>query len=226
MSSVVCGEGGTGKSLLAAAVARRVVASFPDGVHWVTVGEKAASEDVRRLQADLLAPHPVRRRSAARRQSRQGTARRRARRRRGAAGGGRRVARLARRVPSPRSGRAHAPASCSPRGSSRRCPPAPTRSNWPALPAEQAAAFLARQPLGVPQDPQGLAAVLEAAGGLRLALAVLAATAHVEGGWPGGAQPVAGAVRPVRQGRRGVVGAEGPSSSRSTPWRRRTGAGR
>ena len=49
------GEGGTGKSVMAAAVARRTAASFPDGVHWVTVGEHATSEDVRRIQADLLA---------------------------------------------------------------------------------------------------------------------------------------------------------------------------
>ena len=43
------GEGGTGKSVTAAAVARRIASSFPGGVHWVTVGEHATSEDVRRI---------------------------------------------------------------------------------------------------------------------------------------------------------------------------------
>lgn len=50
----VRGEGGTGKSVLAAAVARRSVDQFPGGIHWITVGEDATSEDVRQLQQDLL----------------------------------------------------------------------------------------------------------------------------------------------------------------------------
>lgn len=48
------GEGGTGKSVLAAAVARRTARLFSGGVHWVTVGERATSEDVRQMQAGLL----------------------------------------------------------------------------------------------------------------------------------------------------------------------------
>ncbi|MBK6668823.1 MAG: hypothetical protein IPG46_03730 [Actinobacteria bacterium] len=49
------GEGGTGKSVLAAAAARALADEFPGGVHWVTIGEHATEEDVRRLQAHLLA---------------------------------------------------------------------------------------------------------------------------------------------------------------------------
>jgi WD40 repeat protein len=48
------GQGGIGKSVLAAAVARdeQVRAYFPDGVYWVTVGERA---DPVAVQVDLLA---------------------------------------------------------------------------------------------------------------------------------------------------------------------------
>ena len=44
------GEGGSGKTTLAAAVARRAADRFPGGVHRVTIGENATTEDVRRLQ--------------------------------------------------------------------------------------------------------------------------------------------------------------------------------
>lgn len=48
------GQGGIGKSVLAAAAAReeRIRRCFPDGVYWVTVGEKA---DVLAVQLELLA---------------------------------------------------------------------------------------------------------------------------------------------------------------------------
>jgi NB-ARC domain/TIR domain len=48
------GQGGIGKSVLAAAVAReeRIRRGFPDGVYWVTLGEKA---DVLAVQLELLA---------------------------------------------------------------------------------------------------------------------------------------------------------------------------
>ena len=48
------GEGGTGKSVLASAVAHEVHSRFAAGVHWVTVGEHATSEDVRQMQQELL----------------------------------------------------------------------------------------------------------------------------------------------------------------------------
>ena len=47
----------------------------------------------------------------------------------------------------------------------------------------EATAFLNGLPIGAPPAAENLAAVLDAAGGLRLALAVLAATASVEGSW-------------------------------------------
>lgn len=51
----LCGEGGTGKTILAACAAQRLVYDFRDGVYWVTVGERATSADVIRLHAELLA---------------------------------------------------------------------------------------------------------------------------------------------------------------------------
>lgn len=47
-------EGGTGKTVLAAAVARLSAAAFDGDVHWITIGERSTREDVRRRQADLL----------------------------------------------------------------------------------------------------------------------------------------------------------------------------
>jgi WD40 repeat protein len=178
----LCGEGGTGKSLLAAAAARRVVESFPDGAHWVTVGEQATSEDVRRLQSDLL----VRTRATADqpRDVNHGKELLAAALDRTAA------VLVVDDVWHPWQSRAFA--ALRPGARSRllfttrfvEALPAGTGTvELARLPVEQATAFLERLPLGLPANPRDLAAVHEAAGGLRLALAVLAATANVEGGW-------------------------------------------
>ncbi|MBL8929984.1 MAG: TIR domain-containing protein [Kineosporiaceae bacterium] len=177
------GEGGTGKSVLAGAVTRRIAGSFPGGAIWVTVGELATSEDVRRLQAQLLErlqhtgvrPQDINH--------------------------GKKL--LAAALPEagvllviddvwhPWQSRAfdvQRPGTRSRILFTTRfveaLPVASVRVELRRLTAAQATTFLAALPLGAPTGPDDLAAVLDAAGGLRLALAVLAATARVEGGWP------------------------------------------
>lgn len=177
------GEGGTGKSVLAAEAAYRTAEWFPDGVHWVTIGERASSEDVRRMQADLLtrvgaaAAHPPRDITNGKELLAD-------------------VLRLRKTllviddVWHPWQARAFDIARSD----------SPTRALFTTRFAEslpdntaiihlvrlgsaEAAAFLQRLPSGVPTEHDELDAVLEAAGGLRLALAVLGATASVEGSW-------------------------------------------
>jgi WD40 repeat protein len=179
----LCGEGGTGKSMLAGAVARRLAGLFPAGVHWVTVGEQASSEDVRRLQAKLL--HRIRPDDNQPRDVNHGKELLAAALR-DAAG-----LLVVDDVWHPWQSRAF---DVLPPGARSRIlfttrfvealPAGSGVVEWGRLPVRQATEFLAQLPLGLPADPDDLTAVLEAAGGLRLALAVLAATAHVEGGWP------------------------------------------
>ena len=177
------GEGGTGKSVLAAAVARQTAHLFSGGAHWVTVGEHATSEDVRRLQAGLVAsfggeperaPQDI------------------------TEGKEMLAAALARRavlivvddVWHPWQARAFDTAR--PGGMTRvlfttrfpeALPAGSATAHMARLGLAEATAFLGRLPSGVPPAMEDLSAVLDAAGGLRLALAVLAATASVEGSW-------------------------------------------
>jgi WD40 repeat protein len=175
------GEGGTGKSVIAAAIARRTAASFRDGVHWVTVGENASSEDVRRIQVDLLTtlgvtlPRPPR-------DYTQGTAML------AAALTDRSALIVVDDVWHPWQTRAFDIA----RGSTRvlfttrfpeSLPDGGAVTHISRLGTQEATAFLNELPAGIPATEEDLAAVLDAAGGLRLALAVLAATATVEGSW-------------------------------------------
>ena len=177
------GEGGTGKSVLAAEVAHRTGGMFPDGVHWLTVGEPATSEDVRRLQARLLdrldsegthAPDNI-------------------------THGKETLAALVRKraalivvddVWHPWQARAFDVG-----GEGQQTRVLITTRFTEALPTgsvtielgrlrpAQATEFLESFAAGVPESTEDLAAVLEAAGGLRLALAVMASTAAVEGSW-------------------------------------------
>jgi WD40 repeat protein len=179
----LCGEGGTGKSMLAGAVARRVAGAFPDGAHWATVGEQASSEDVRRVQAELL--HRLRPDDGQPRDVNHG------KEMLAAALGDTAMLLVVDDVWHPWQSRAFDVLRPGARSrilfTTRFVEALPAGSGiveLDRLPAEQATAFLARLPLGVPADPDDLTAVLDAAGGLRLALAVLAATARVEGGWP------------------------------------------
>ena len=177
------GEGGTGKSVLATAVARHLVDEFPGGVHWVTVGELASSEDVRRLQAELLGSlgasveHPPRDVN----QGKELLA---------AALAGRAALVVVDDVWHPWQGRAFDVVGAD--GAARmlfttRFPDALPAGTLAAevsrLGLPEATAFLREVAGGVPPVDEGLLAVLEVAGGLRLALAVLGATARVEESW-------------------------------------------
>jgi WD40 repeat protein len=173
------GEGGTGKSVTAAAVARRTATSFPDGVYWVTIGELATSEDVRRIQSDLLADlgHALPPRDIADGKDMLK-----------AAVSDRTALIVVDDVWHPWQTRAFDIA----RGSTRvlfttRFPevlPGNCQATQIArLGPREATEFLNGLPIGAPSVADDLAAVLDTAGGLRLALAVLAATASVEGSW-------------------------------------------
>ena len=180
----VQGEGGTGKSVLAVAVAHRTAHLFSGGVHWVTVGERATSEDVRQMQADLLsrlgadlgrAPRDI------------------------TEGREMLMAALAARaallvvddVWHPWHTRAFDVARAG--GQEVRVlfttrfpetlPAGSAATQLARLGRRDAEEFLSRLYGGSPGAPEDLDTVLDAAGGLRLALAVLAATAAVEGSW-------------------------------------------
>ncbi|WP_157546230.1 NB-ARC domain-containing protein [Mycobacterium sp. IS-1742] len=175
------GEGGTGKSVLAAAIARRSAPRFHDGVYWLTVGEFATSEDVRRLQVDLLTSFgggqsPPTDISDGAKQL-------------GEALAGRTALIVIDDVWHPWQARAFATAGVD---HSRllfttrfveALPDGAAVIHVPRLEPDQATLFLEQGPSGVPGDPHDRAAVLDAAGGLRLALAVFAATADAEGSW-------------------------------------------
>ena len=179
------GEGGTGKSVLAAAVARRLEAEFPTGVHWAVVGENATPEDVRQDQIALLASlgvttdRPPRDFNEGREQLAAALAERAA-------------LLIVDDIWEPWHGRAFDVVA--PDGPARvlfttrfsQALPAAARAattEVTRLDARSATAFLRRLPAALPRVAEDQAEVLEAAGGLRLALAVLSATAHVEGGW-------------------------------------------
>jgi WD40 repeat protein len=177
------GEGGTGKSVLAAAVARRTARLFSGGVHWVTVGERATSEDVRQMQAGLLSrlgghlDHAPRDITEGREML---------------------MAALAARaalvvvddVWHPWHTRAFDVAQAGEQVrvlfTTRFPETLPTGSaalQLTRLGRRDAAGFLGRLHGGLPGTAEDLDALLDAAGGLRLALAVLAATAAAEGSW-------------------------------------------
>jgi WD40 repeat protein len=178
----VRGEGGTGKSVLAAAAARELSSEFSGGVHWVTVGERATEEDVRRLQADLLnmigAPpadplidfHEGRAKLAEALAARPALM--------VVDDVWQRWQVLAFDVVQPGS-----PARLL--FTSRFPEVFPTRSeafDLARLDDREATLFL-RETVGLPTAPEDTAAVLEAAGGLRLALAVMAAVVRTTGTW-------------------------------------------
>jgi WD40 repeat protein len=177
------GEGGTGKSVLATVAAHQVAADFAAGVHWVTVGEQAGSEDVRRLQAVLLQGLSAYDGSTPRDVNH-------GKELLGAALAASPALVVVDDVWHPWQARAFDVVG--PGGRSRmlfttRFPEAlPVGSatvEVGRLPRPEATAFLAGLPFGLPAAAADTDAVLDAAGGLRLALAVLAATASVEGSW-------------------------------------------
>jgi WD40 repeat protein len=177
------GEGGTGKSVLAAAVAHRTAHLFSGGVHWVTVGERATSEDVRQLQAGLLSrlggglDHAPRDITEGREMLM-------------AALAGRAALLVVDDVWHPWHTRAF---DVSRAGEQVRVlfttrfpealPAGSAATQMARLGRHDAEEFLGRLHGGLPGAAEDLDAVLDAAGGLRLALAVLAATAAVEGSW-------------------------------------------
>ncbi len=177
------GEGGTGKSILAAAIAHRVAGHFPDGVHWVTLGEQATREDVRRAQVEVLA-RIGRLPEQPPRDLNEGT------RLLVTALAGSAAMVVTDDVWHPWQARAFDVVHRDGRARllyttrfQETVPADAVTTEITRLGHEESAAFLGNLPLGLPDAPEDVAAVLEAAGGLRLALAVLSATAAVEGSW-------------------------------------------
>lgn len=181
--SGVQGEGGTGKSVLAAAIAHRTAHVFSDRVFWVTVGEHATSEDVRRMQADLLGRLGTSVDQAPRDVS-EGKAKL------AAALVGQAVLVIIDDIWHPWQGRAF---DIAPAGGQARVlfttrypeslPAGSTTTQMARLGRADSETFLDRLSRDVPFGAEDLPAILDAAGGLRLALAVFAATAKVEGSW-------------------------------------------
>ena len=177
------GEGGTGKTVLAAAVAHEVEDDFPAGVHWVTVGERATQEDVRRRQEDLLASlhagpiDPVI-------DINDGQARLRA------ALADRQALVIIDDVWSAEQSVLFDAAMPGMPGrllfTSRFADALPTGTRFTdvaRLATQEAYRFLKAAADSLPDDVDDTMAVLEAADGLRMALAVLGATAREAGGW-------------------------------------------
>jgi WD40 repeat protein len=177
------GDGGTGKTTLAAVVAYELVDAFPAGVHWVTVGEHATREDVRQLLLSLLRSLGEQPTQAVRDHAQAAELLRRALRDSAALV-------VVDDVWHPWQARAFSPAAAD--GPARvvftsrfpdAVPPTAASIEVGRLRAGTARAFLAATAGFLPADEDTIDAVLDAADGLRLALAVLGAAARIDGSW-------------------------------------------